>query len=315
MPISSSRTHAGRHLLAALSLAALVLPLPALADVLTTQQVGPGIWAIEGPADQRDPVNLGNNATFGLIETTEGAVLVDPGGTWAGAAMLHDIVRDLTDQPVTHVINTGGQDHRWLGNVYWQAQGATVIASSDAVADQNARGSLQLTMLSQLVGEGLSGTEPAYADVTFEEVHKLDLGGRRIEIRHAGAAHTPGDSFVWLPEERTVFTGDIVYVDRILGVMEFSDSAAWLESFAAIEALEPEHLVPGHGPATTLEQAQADTRDYLASLRSSMRAHIDAGGDIIGSVDVDQSAFRHLDQFEALAGRNAQAVFQQMEWE
>lgn len=311
----SSRTYAGRHLLAALSLLALVLPLPVVADVLNVQQVGPGIWTIEGPADQRDRVNLGNNATFGLIETTDGAVLVDPGGTWAGAAMLHDVVRGLTDQPVTHVINTGGQDHRWLGNGYWQAQGATVIASADAVADQMARGSLQLTMLSQLVGEGLSGTEPAYADVTFEEVHKLDRGGRRIEIRHVGAAHTPGDSFVWLPEARTVFTGDIVYVGRILGVMEFSDSAAWLESFAAIKALEPEHLVPGHGPATTLEQAQADTRDYLASLRSSMRAHIDAGGDIIGSVDVDQSAFRHLDQFEALAGRNAQAVFQQMEWE
>ncbi len=143
----------------------------------------------------------------------------------------------------------------------------------------------------------------------------MNLGGRRIEIRHVGGAHTPGDSFVWLSGARTVFTGDIVYVGRILGVMEFSDSAAWLESFAAIEALEPEHLVPGHGPATTLEQAQADTRDYLASLRASMREHIDAGGDIIGSVDVDQSAFRHLDQFEALAGRNAQAVFQQMEWE
>lgn len=302
-----------KHLV--LTLAALVLPVPALADILNVQLVAPGIWAIEGPAEQRDAQNLGNNATFGLIETAEGAVLVDPGGTWAGAAMLHNVVRGLTDQPVTHVINTGGQDHRWLGNGYWQALGATVIASADAVADQQARGSLQLTMLSQLVGEGLSGTEPAYADVTFDEVHTLDLGGRRIEIRHMGAGHTPGDSFVWLPEARIVFSGDIVYVGRILGVMEFSDSAAWLESFAAIEALEPEHLVPGHGPATTLEQAQVDTRDYLASLRASMRAHIDAGGDIIGSVDVDQSGFRHLDQFEALAGRNAQAVFQQMEWE
>ena len=315
MHMSSSQTRAGRPLLAALSLAAVFLPLPVLADILNTQQVGLGIWAIEGPADQRNAQNLGNNATFGLIETAEGAVLVDPGGTWAGAAMLHDVVRDLTDQPVTHVINTGGQDHRWLGNGYWQAQGATVIASADAVADQTARGSLQLTMLSQLVGEGLSGTEASYADVTFEKVHTLDLGGRRIDIRHVSAAHTHGDSLVWLPEARTVFTGDIVYVGRILGVMEFSDSAAWLESFAAIEALEPEHLVPGHGPATKLEQAQADTRDYLASLRASMRAHIDAGGDIIGSVDVDQSTFRHLDQFEALAKRNAQAVYQQMEWE
>ena len=298
-----------------LTLAALVLPFPVLADILNVQPVAPGIWAIEGPAEQRDAQNLGNNATFGLIETTDGAVLVDPGGTWAGAAMLHEVVRGLTDQPVTHVINTGGQDHRWLGNSYWQAEGATVIASADAVADQQARASMQLTILSQLVGEGLSGTVPAYANVTFETDHVLDLGGRRIEIRHVGAAHTPGDSFVWLPDAQVVFTGDIIYVGRILGVMEFSDSATWLEAFGAIEMLEPFHLIPGHGPATTLAQAQADTRDYLQNLRDRMREHIDVGGDIIGSVDVDQSAFAYLDQFDALAGRNAQAVFQQMEWE
>jgi len=295
--------------------AALLAPVSALAEVLTVQDVAPGIWAIEGPATQRDPENLGNNATFGLIETAAGAVLVDPGGTWKGAAALHDVVRELTDQPVTHVVDTGGQDHRWLGNGYWQAQGATIIASEAAVSDQRARASMQMTMLSQLVGDGLDGTEPAFADVTFAEAYSLDQGGRRIEIRHAGPAHTPGDSYVWLPDARVVFTGDIVYVGRLLGVMEYSDSRSWLDAFTAIEALEPVHVVPGHGPATTLARARVDTRDYLVALRESMRAHIDAGGDIIGSVEVDQSAFRHLDQFEALAGRNAQAVFQQMEWE
>jgi glyoxylase-like metal-dependent hydrolase (beta-lactamase superfamily II) len=294
---------------------AALAPVSASADVLTVHSVAAGVWAIEGPAAQRDPENLGNNATFGLVETDAGAILIDPGGTWNGAATLDTMVRGLTDQPVTHVINTGGQDHRWLGNSYWQAIGATVIASDAAVEDQRTRGSLQMTMLSQLVGDGFSGTEPAYADVTFSEAYQLDLGSRHIEIHHPAPAHTPGDSFVWLPEDRIVFTGDIVYVGRILGVMEFSDSASWLEAFAAIEALDPVYLIPGHGPPTTLREAQADTRDYLANLRSRMREYIDGGGDIIGSVDVDQSEFGYLDQFEALAGRNAQTVFEQMEWE
>lgn len=291
------------------------LPAITIADVLSVQPVATGIWAIEGPAAQRDSENLGNNATFGLIETSDGAILVDSGGTWAGAAMLHDVIRELTDQPVVYVINTGGQDHRWLGNGYWKAQGATIIASEDAIADQQDRGSLQLTMLSQLVGDGMKGTDPTYADVTFDTDHVIELGGRRIEIHHVAAAHTPGDSFVWLPQDNTVFTGDIVYVGRILGVMFFSDSASWLEAFAAIEALKPAHLIPGHGPATTLERAQADTRDYLKNLRDQIGAYIDEGGDFTGSVEVDQSAFAYLDQFDALARRNAQAVFEQMEWE
>lgn len=302
-----------RHL--ALLLLAFLVPSLADSAELRVQPAGAGVWAIEGPAEQRSPENLGNNATFGLIETEEGAVLIDPGGTLAGAKMLHAVIEGLTDQPVVFVINTGGQDHRWLGNGYWQALGATVIASEAAVEDQESRGSMQMTMLSQLVGEGLQGTDPAYADVTFEEDYTLRLGGRSIEIHHVGAAHTPGDSFVWLPAERTVFTGDIVYVGRILGVMEFSDSLSWLDAFAAIEALDPAHLIPGHGPLTTLQRAQADTRDYLMNLRTRMAAHIEDGGDVIDSVKVDQQAFSYLDQFDSLAGRNAQAVFEQMEWE
>ncbi len=300
---------------AALAAIVVVSASPLRAEPLTVHAVVPGVWAIEGPAAQRDPVNLGNNATFGLIETTAGAVLIDPGGTWAGAAALDAVAKTLTDQAVTHVINTGGQDHRWLGNGYWQAKGATVIAADAAVADQRDRASMQLTILATLVGAGLEGTEPSFADVTFGDTRTLALGERIIEIHHPAAAHTPGDSFVWLPNERVVFTGDIVYVGRLLGVLDFSDSATWLDAFDAVAALRPAHLVPGHGPVTTLARAKAETRDYLQNLRTRMRAHIDGGGDIIGAVEVEQSAFAHLGLFDQLARRNAQAVFQQMEWE
>lgn len=299
-----------------LAILLLLWPLTLAAEILTPQPVAPGIWAIEGPAEQRDPENLGNNATFGLIDTAEGAVLVDPGGSWNGAKALHAVVQTLTDSRVAYVINTGGQDHRWLGNGYWQAQGASVITSAAAHADHLNRGSLQMTALNTLIGpEGLAGTEPTTPDIIFADRHELTLGGTRIEIMHVGPAHTPGDSLVWLPDSGTVFTGDVVYVGRVLGVMTFSDSAHWLDAFARIEALAPTHLIPGHGPATELATAQKDTRDYLTNLRDKMRTHIDDGGDILGAVEVDQSAFRYLDQFDALARRNAQTVYEQMEWE
>lgn len=293
----------------------LVLPIPALAELLQVQQVTDRIWAIVGPADQRNSENLGNNATFGLVETSDGAVLVDPGGSWKGAAMIHETIRQITDQPVRYVINTGGQDHRWLGNGYWQAEGAKIVASVDAVADQQSRESMQMTILSQLVGDALAGTEPATADITFEDAYSFELGGVTFDIHQPAAAHTPGDSFVWLPDNKIVFAGDIVYIGRILGVMEYSNSAEWLSAFEAVEALDPVHLIPGHGPPTSLAEARADTYDYLVNLRARIEEHIDAGGDIIGSVEVDQSDFARLDLFDSLAKRNAQTVFEQMEWE
>ncbi|WP_460275850.1 MBL fold metallo-hydrolase [Celeribacter sp. ULVN23_4] len=301
-----------RALLVSLSL---LLPTFGAAQGLEIQPVTDGTWAIVGEKDQRSPENLANNATFGLIVTDAGAVLVDPGGSWRGAEALHEAIRSVTDQPVAYVINTGGQDHRWLGNGYWLAQGASVIASDDAVADHHDRGSMQMTGLTQFLGDQLEGTEPAYATVTFDERHTLELGGLTIEIVHPGAAHTPGDSFVWVPARDTVFTGDIVYVERILGVGEQSSISEWPTSFEAMEATGAAHVVPGHGHTTTMDRARADTYDYLMNLRSQIGALIEDGGDIMDAPAVDQSAFSYLEQFDSLAGRNAQTAYQQMEWE
>lgn len=288
---------------------------PATADVLEIQPVSDGIWALVGPMVQRNSENLANNATFGVIETAQGVVLVDPGGSWKGAAMIDAAIDEITNAPVTHVVNTGGQDHRWLGNGYWQAKGATVIASSAAVADQKSRASMQMTRLSQLLGDALEGTAPAHADVTFEERHRLEPGGLTIEIAHPGPAHTPGDSFVFVPERDTVFTGDIVYVERLLGIGEQSSITHWPAAFEAVAATGAAHVVPGHGHATTMKRARADTYDYLMHLRARIGALLEAGGGIMKAPKVDQSDFSHLGQFEALAGRNAQTAYQQMEWE
>ena len=297
-----------------LALAALLLSaLPAYA--LEIQKVTDSVYAIVGPLDQRSAGNLANNATFGLVVTNDGAVLIDTGGSWLGAEALHGAVREITDQPVTFVINSGGQDHRWIGNDYWQRQGAQVIASDAAVADHKDRGSVQMTGLSVLLGDKLEGTVPTYADITFDTKYSFELGGVAFEITYAGQAHTPGDSFVWVPSASTVFTGDIVYMERILGIGGQSHSGTWIEVFEAMAALNPMHIVPGHGGVSDLAGATADTYDYLVNLRGQMGGYIDDGGGIIDSVNVDQEAFSYLENFEGLAKRNAQQVYSEMEWE
>ena len=285
------------------------------AQVLDVQQVTDDVWALVGPKEQRDAENLANNATFGVVVTGDGVVLIDPGGSYRGAGMIDVAIDGITDQPVTHVINTGGQDHRWLGNGYWQERGATVIASRAAVADQTARASMQMTALANFLGDGLEGTEPAHADVTFESDHSLEVGGLSFEIMHRGPAHTPGDSFVWLPARDVMFTGDIVYVERILGVGPQSDVKSWITTFEAMAAHEPAHIVPGHGHATDLATARRDTYDYLVNLRTRIGALIDGGGGIMDAPQIDQADWSYLKQFDALAGRNAQATYEEMEWE
>lgn len=304
------------HLVRILLISALFAESVHAGDLLKTQKLAENVYAIIGPLTNRNAENLGNNANFGVVVTEEGVVLVDSGGTYQGAQMIQAAIRKITDKPVTVVINSGGQDHRWLGNGYFKAQGARIIANEKAVADQKARSQDQLIALANLVGpRGLEGTEPVYADETFAEEKTLTLGKTRVDIRHVGHAHTPGDSFVWLPEQKIVFSGDIIYIDRMLSIGPQSAHRGWIKSFEAVAALEPVVVVAGHGNPADLARATADSYDYLAFLREAVTDFMERGGGIEDVGTIDQSRFSYLANYEALKGRNAQRVYEELEWE
>lgn len=286
------------------------------ATPLEVQQLSPNVYALVGELDQRNDANLANNATFGVVVTDAGVVLIDSGGSYRGAQQIAEVIKTFTEKPVMWVINSGGQDHRWLGNSYFKQRGAQIITSAAALADQHARARDQLLALQNFMSEAsLKGTEAVYADETFDETTSLQIGGVTLELLHVGPAHTPGDSLVWLPQQHIAFAGDVVYVERMLGVGPQSKSGHWIEAFNALIALQPEWVVPGHGHAVSLEKAKAETYDYLVFLREAVGQMIEdgTGMELVG--DIDQSRFSHLLVYEQIKGRNAQQVYTEMEWE
>jgi glyoxylase-like metal-dependent hydrolase (beta-lactamase superfamily II) len=281
------------------------------------ERVADGVYAFVGETGARTAANEGLNANLGLVVTPAGALLIDSGATFQGARQVHEAVQRVTAQPVRWVINTGGQDHRWLGNGYFQAQGAELIAHAAAEADLRERGNDQLQALRAVLGTKADGTVPVLPTRWIRRSdERLELGGVIIELKHRGGAHTPGDLLVWLPAQRVLFSGDAVYVDRLLGVLPVSRSKAWLETFAAIEALNPERIVPGHGRVCTLEQAQRETRDYLVALRAHMKRAVDDGQDISVAVKAfDARPWLRLQNASDLMPGNASRVYLELERE
>ena len=171
-------------------------------------------------------------------------------------------------------------------------------------------------MLGNLVGDaGLQNTEAVYADETFDESLNFTLGKTKFEVHHAGQAHTPGDSFIWLPQQRIVFSGDIVYVQRMLSISPASNSKSWVTAFEAMAALKPRVVVPGHGHVSNLQEATAHSYDYLVFLRQAVADFMEAGRGIEDIGKLDQSKFSFLLNYENLKGRNAQRVYEELEWE
>ncbi len=288
----------------------------AQAAKLKIEKVNAQVYALVGDLTQRNKQNLGNNATFGFVVTGEGVVLMDSGAGEQGAQEIHRLIKTVTSKPIKYVVNLGGQDHRWLGNHYFKRQGATIIASTKAVADQKQRLGQQFTQLSNLVGDQLmKGTKEYFADKTFEHSLDLKVGGVEFQLRHISQAHTPGDSFVWVPKHQVVFAGDIVYVDRLLSLIPVSHSAGWIKAFEAIAALKPKVIVPGHGRVTDLTRARSETYDYLVALRAGMKA-LHAKGATEESVHTfDQSAYKHSAMYNEIKGGNALRVFIELELE
>jgi glyoxylase-like metal-dependent hydrolase (beta-lactamase superfamily II) len=151
---------------------------------------------------------------------------------------------------------------------------------------------------------------------TFEDKYVIDMGDMHIEVLHLGPAHSPGDISVWLPEQRFIIAGDIAFHERMLPVFHDTDTAAWIETWEnAFEPLGALYVIPGHGHPTNMAQVRRYTHDYLVDLRTTIGAHIAAGGSLADAYYVDQSAWSRLDTYEELATKNAGRVYEAMEFE
>jgi glyoxylase-like metal-dependent hydrolase (beta-lactamase superfamily II) len=295
-----------------------LLALPTLAGAVNMRfnEIAPGVYAFIGEMGARTYANEGMNANSGFVVTKDGVVVIDSGSSYRVAQQIHAAIRRVTKQPVKYVINTGGQDHRWLGNGYFKQQGATIIANKKAIDDMTARGAEQLASLKRDIKERSDGTVITLPDQSFDTEKTLKLGGTELRIIHTFGGHTPGDSVVWLPQSRVLFAGDLVYVDRLLGVLPFSNTKHWLASFEALEKLAPKQIVPGHGNVCDLAKARRDTKDYLVLLRSHMKTALDKGLDLQRAIDtLDQSRFKTLLNYDSLKGGNANRTYLEMETE
>ena len=281
------------------------------------EPVAENVYAYIGDIGGRTVENQALNANIGLVVTSAGAVLIDSGATFRSAGLIDEAVRKVSAQPVRWVINTGGQDHRWLGNRYFQARGAELIAHVAAVADMRSRSGDQIAALNALLGPESAGTLPTLPTRLLEgQQTRLEFGGVTFDFRHRGGGHTPGDMLVWLPRQQVLFAGDVVYVDRMLAVLPVSSTKAWLDSFAEVEALRPQRIVPGHGRVTEVATARAHTRNVLQALRSHAKRAVEQGVDLSDAMkSFDAQPFSHLRNANELLPANVSRTYLEVERE
>lgn len=279
------------------------------------QKVADNIYAYVGPLTDRTPENLGLNNNIGFIDTADGWVLVDSGAGDAAAKKLEAIAKGIKDQPIVAVINIGSQDHRWLGNDYFSKQGAKIYAFKKSVKTQTAMFNQLLDRLVPKV-PALKGVKMKTADVVLEQTsNTITIGGVEMQLNYYGDAHFPGDSVLWLPKQKVLFTGDIVYLDRMLGVHPWSNTVTWNDAYQAMRKLPAEYIVPGHGKVSDWKQADAETGNYLQKLVKNLKAAAEdfAGVDSAVADNADWPEFSHLEHYDSWHKQNLSRTYLKLE--
>lgn len=229
------------------------------------RQIMPGHYVYQHTDD-----TPGVSSTFnsGIIVTGEGVVVVDALGSAAIAEQVREAIARMTAQPVRFLVSSTFHGRFTGGNAVYR----------DAVNIGHENYRTDLTRL-------LRDASPAHLHaqlpaMTYREGVTLYLGGKEIQILYLGRAHTRGDSIVFVPEDR------IAYLSEVFNFEEFpylSDSypSEWVKTLEAVEALDADIFVPGHG---FLPEDPRETRDglrrhrqILMDVRQAVQTEIEHG--------------------------------------
>jgi len=280
------------------------------ANAFETVKVSDDVYALVGDLGQRSEQNLGHNMTSGFIITHEGIVVIDSGASIAGAKAIEQAIKKVSSKPIKWIINTGGQDHRWIGNSYFNRLKTPIIASEAAKADMIERENQQFAMAKKYIKDQFEDTKAVFPNKTFKTHYQLPINDKKIDLYFTGGGHTPGDIFIVLKDEGIVFTGDIIFSQRLLGVQP-NGGFRWIKTLEYLrDTLKPNIIIPGHGAVTNLKTALHDSYDYLLTLKNGAQKGFDNDAfDPIEAIDgLDQSAFSYLENYSNLSFRSNNAL-------
>ncbi|AQA18676.1 MBL fold metallo-hydrolase [Halioglobus japonicus] len=243
-----------------------------------------GAWAWLAPG------NSWGWSNAGLISDGEESLLVD---TLYDLELTDEMLAKMRDaEPLANnidtLVNTHANGDHCHGNEL--VCGAEIIASSASAAemaelppeamaaivamapDMGEMGRYFLDCFGQFKFEGITFTPPTK---TFEGELHLQVGDKPVELIEVGPAHTRGDILVHSPKDRVVYTGDILFIEGTPIIWE-GPVSNWIEACRRIEAMDVDHIVPGHGPITD-KHGVAAVRQYLEFVHEQARQRYDAG--------------------------------------
>ena len=289
---------------------------------LQVSQVAPGVYVHIGQHKDFGEGYDGDIANIGFVVGLDAVAVIDTGGSYAVGKALREAVRGITRLPIRYVINTHVHPDHVFGNAAFVDADAIgpgpaprLVGHASLPQAMRARSDTYLRNLARELGEQARGSRLVAPDVTVKQRLTLDLGGRKLELTAWPGAHTDNDLTVFDARTGTLWTGDLLFVERTPSID--GDLAGWLRATQELAGLAAVNTIPGHGPVVRdKNRALARQRDYLTVLLRDVRASIRGGGGMQEAMDTAAASERaHWQLFDAVNRRNVSLIYPALEWE
>jgi len=279
---------------------------------LTPKKVADNVWCFFGALEKPTKENAGNMANNCYIKTKDGYLVMDTGPSYVFAEQAYEAMKKIEDLPVKYVVNSHNHDDHWLGNDFYKKKFGTELIGPKSINDNYKDGD-QTRMYKILPKNAIKGTHIIKLDKIPKEKQIIKLGGEVFEIIPMDVkAHTGDDVFIYMPERKVLFAGDLVMNGRITSGRDGS-VIGQLKALDMIKKLDWKVLVPGHGFITD-KTAMDEAELYFTLTKDRILAAIENDVDSTEIVDaVPLEEFKDKAMYDILNKQNIGFAFEELE--
>jgi quinoprotein relay system zinc metallohydrolase 2 len=287
----------------------------AAASDFAIEDVGNGIYVHHGKHLDIDTGYQGDICNVSFVVGSKGVAVIDTGGSLKTGNKLRDAIKKVTPLPILYVINTHVHPDHIFGNAAFVKDKAQFVGHVKLAVAMQLRKEAYDMLNVKYMGDDAKGSEIVKPTLTVKEPMDLDLGDRKLKITPYPIAHTNTDVSVIDSKTSTLFTGDLLFIERT-PVIE-GDIKGLIAAIDELKTYPVKQVVPGHGPVTKeWVQALNNEQRYLNALLTDIRASIKAGKSMNDAMDT--AAAGEKDKwllFDIANRRNVNTLFPALEWE
>src|SRR5436190_8561604 len=181
--------------------------------------------------------NAGRLFNSGVVATSDGVVVFDALDSEALARSERQAIAGITNQPIRYLVSSPFHDPFSKGNLAY--------ADVFKIGHENYRAGL----IDQMQRGQLSDEEQRtrMPNATYRDRMTFYLGGKEIQVLYFGAAHTRGDSILFVPQDRIAYMSEVFFNEEFPN-MAGGYGVSWIRVLDAVRALDADIFIPGHGP-------------------------------------------------------------------